>query len=41
MMEHVIIDILYEYSFTGYSNKHVKYLSNIKLFEQNIKYILN
>ena len=41
MMEHVIIDIFYEYSFMGYSNKHVQYLSNIKLIEQNIKNILS
>ena len=29
MIEDVIIDIFYEYSFMGYSNKNVKYLSNI------------
>ena len=39
MLEHAIIDIFYENSFTVCSNKHIKYLSNIKLTEQNIKYI--
>ena len=35
MIEHVIIDIFMS---IGYSNKHVKYLSNIKLSEQNKKH---
>ena len=39
MLEHVIIDI-FEYSFMGYSNTY-KYLSNIKLTEQNIKHTLS
>ena len=40
MVEDVIIDIFYEHSFTGCSNKHKQYLSNIKLTEQNIKHTL-
>ena len=30
MMEHVIIDILYEYSFTDYYNKHVNFFIKYK-----------